>query len=269
MIWLVAGTSEATKVLQKLLASKMPVVATVVSSYGAELITHPFSAALQKGYLKIHQEALSREAMDSFVKKYQVQALLDLSHPYARLASENLIDLASKRNLPYLRYERPSTALPKSPYLRVASTWSEALTYLEQAKAGEKVFLATGSRILAQAVPDLQSRHLVPFVRILPETDQIAHSQDLGLQPWQIIAMQGPFSYDLNKALFVHTGAQWLITKESGSPGGAIEKIQAALDSKMDIIVLKRPSLEYPQVTGDLEEVIKWAMQRQTKEIER
>ncbi|KAB2954184.1 precorrin-6A reductase [Heliorestis acidaminivorans] len=258
MIWVAAGTSEASLLLNKLLPLRVPLIITVVSPYGAEILTKAHQDALQKGDLQIHQGALARTEMESFVEKNKIKAILDLTHPYAQIASENLINLARSKNLSYLRYERPRTPLPASEQLIKVSSWSNCLQHLESAKKGEKIFLATGSRILEQAIPDLLTRQLIPYVRLLPESEPIKRCQELGLNPGQIIAIQGPFTYELNKALYEHSGAQWLITKESGAPGGTIEKIQAALELKMTVLVITRPTIEYPLMTNSFDELLLW-----------
>jgi precorrin-6x reductase len=52
--------------------------------------------------------------------------------------------------------------------------------------------------------------------------------------------MQGPFSKEFNIAQFKETGADILITKESGNAGGFLEKTDAARECGMKIVVLVR-----------------------------
>ena len=56
--------------------------------------------------------------------------------------------------------------------------------------------------------------------------------------------MQGPFSQDLNGALYDQFGIQVMVTKDSGAAGGLEEKILPALAREIDVIVIDRPEGE-------------------------
>jgi len=52
------------------------------------------------------------------------------------------------------------------------------------------------------------------------------------------------------------TNAEWLVTKNSGNTGGIKEKIEAARNCKVRIIMIKRP---FEENTLSFEEVLPWA----------
>ena len=53
--------------------------------------------------------------------------------------------------------------------------------------------------------------------------------------------MQGPFSVELNYALLRTVQAGWLVTKEAGKRGGFAEKIEAARQCGVSVVVIRRP----------------------------
>ena len=53
--------------------------------------------------------------------------------------------------------------------------------------------------------------------------------------------MQGPFSPELNGALYDHFRIHFMVTKDSGSAGGLKEKVLPALAREMDVIVIDWP----------------------------
>ena len=53
--------------------------------------------------------------------------------------------------------------------------------------------------------------------------------------------MQGPFSYEMNRALMLQYDIRHIVTKESGSAGGFSEKISAAGDLGVSVHIIKRP----------------------------
>ncbi|MCW2278535.1 precorrin-6A reductase [Heliophilum fasciatum] len=253
MIWVVAGTRDARQLIEKLEQKRIKVLATVVSDYGEQLLRQQASADL-----RIFKGALTPEGMITFVQTQQVRAIVDATHPYAQVVSSALIDVARQCQIPYLRYERASSQLPEAERLKVAATWDECLAWLQQLPPGQGVFLATGSRKLPDLVPALQAMGHRPVVRILPDPEQVALCLQMGLSPAQVIAMQGPFSADMNRAMFQQVGADCLVTKDSGHVGGALDKIEPALALGMDVIVVGRPSLAYPEMTDDAQHVLNW-----------
>ncbi len=87
----------------------------------------------------------------------------------------------------------------------------------------------------------LQARTLA---RVLPDSRVLEHCEALGIRGKHLIAMQGPFSAELNEAMLRQTGAGWLVTKESGGRGGFAEKLEAAGRCGIRTVVIGRPSQE-------------------------
>ncbi|MBM7867205.1 precorrin-6A reductase [Heliobacterium gestii] len=261
MIWVVAGTKDARHLIERIWTAGLPVFASVVTEYGAQLLQASFSGAVP-----IHQGAMDLPAMTAFVREKGISAVIDATHPFARAVSENLMQLAAGERIAYLRYERPSIGLAEYADLIAVGNWEEALAALAAAREGDTVFLATGSRSLPQVVPPLLQKKLRPVARILPDLESLRQCLELGLQPDQIIAMQGPFDEDLNRAMFAQTKTRWLVTKESGAVGGADAKLRAAAGMGLRTILIRRPSLSYPHVTGNHEEALAWAKAQIRKE---
>ncbi|MNE61437.1 cobalt-precorrin-6x reductase [compost metagenome] len=80
-------------------------------------------------------------------------------------------------------------------------------------------------------------------VRLLPCLENMEKCSRLGIEQRNVIALQGPFSREMNEALFRHYGTQVMITKESGAEGSVEEKLQAALDMGLYVILIVRPQL--------------------------
>lgn len=88
------------------------------------------------------------------------------------------------------------------------------------------VLLTTGSKELAAyGVVTDQSRL---YARVLSTEESVAQSRALGFEGRRLIAMQGPFSEELNLAMLRQIRARWLVTKASGAAGGFQEKLAAA-----------------------------------------
>ena len=82
------------------------------------------------------------------------------------------------------------------------------------------IMLTTGSKtleIFAKELVGLENTRLI--ARMLPRIDNMEKCAELGIEQKNIVAMQGPFSKELNKALYKQYGVTLMITKESGKVG--------------------------------------------------
>ena len=115
-------------------------------------------------------------------------------------------------------------------------------TDMERELSGARVVVdATHPKELAPytRVADFAERF---FVRVLPLPGAITKCIDAGFSPSHVIGMQGPFTRELNEAMLRQVGAQWLVTKDSGTVGGTAEKLAAARDVGARCIVITRPA---------------------------
>ena len=83
--------------------------------------------------------------------------------------------------------------------------------------------MTTGSKEL-RAFASLKHCGERVFARVLPSPQALEACREAGILPSRILAMQGPFSAELNAAMIRQTGAAWLVTKESGRAGGFEEE---------------------------------------------
>ena len=79
------------------------------------------------------------------------------------------------------------------------------------------------------------------YPRVLPTVAGITACEGAGIPHRNIIAMQGPFTLELNLALMQQFHIRYLVTKDGGSAGGFAEKAQAAAQSEATLVVLRRP----------------------------
>ena len=81
-------------------------------------------------------------------------------------------------------------------------------------------------------------------------------SMELGFDGKHLIAMQGPFSKELNVAMLRQTEADYFVTKESGKTGGFEEKYEAAMEDDFntaDAVAAIFDLVKYINTTTDAE----------------
>ena len=115
-------------------------------------------------------------------------------------------------------------------------TAARAAAYLA-GKSGN-ILLATGAKELPAFAP-LDPARLYP--RVLPTLAGITACETAGIPHRNIIAMQGPFTRELNVAVMHQFHIAYMVTKDGGAAGGFAEKAQAAAQCGVQLIVLRRP----------------------------
>ena len=253
MIFVLAGTQDGREIVRLLLEQGHDVAASVVSSYGGELLAH---ACGQR--CLINDKPLDEAALKDYLQEHDIRLLVDASHPYAANVSRNAIAVCQVLSIPYIRYERD---LSKLDYDRITVVHSYEEAAQAAAALGKKIFLTTGSRNLDKFVhsPDLKDCELT--ARVLPTAEVIGLCESLGLDAGHIVALQGPFSQELNRELFRKYGAEVIITKNSGTIGGTDTKFAAAAELNLPIVLIDRPKLNYPCITHDYAEVLAFVRQ--------
>lgn len=246
MILVLAGTLDGRQLGKFLRENGLRVALSVTSEYGA---------ALAEGCADfINHEALDEVALEKFVSEHQIKIIVDASHPYAQKVSALAMAVSASNNLQYIRYERQQNTFIDYDKMFFVDTIAAAA---QQACAlGKNIFLTTGSRALPEFCQYINLEEYNLTVRVLPDAKVLAECVALGLTPKNIVAMQGPFSQEFNKEMFLHYQAAVIIMKDSGPVGGTEEKILAAKDLKINVVLITRPKINYGTVCRDFAEVL-------------
>ena len=201
----------------------------VATGYGAAVMEPMHGITVHEGRLDADAMAAALDA-DTLV--------VDATHPYAALVSENLRAACAQTGAQYERLLRP--ALDGGDVVTVPDT-AAAVEWLN-AHPG-RALLTTGSKELAAfaLVEGYQERLAA---RVLPSASVLEQCAALGFAGAQIVAMQGPFSHEMNIALLRQTRADILVTKNTGAAGGFAEKLSAAREVGATVLVIDRPCRE-------------------------
>lgn len=245
-IFFIAGTEDGRKLAEFLSEKSFDVTASVVSDYGRKLLETCAG-------IKINDKPLERDELEKILREDNFNCLVDASHPYAKNISTNAISAAQAAQIVYIRYERAEINFA---YEKIFPVDSYEAAALKAAELGKNIYLTTGSRSLKIFVDLLKDRNLT--VRVLPTAEVLNQCEALNLSPKNIVAMQGPFSTELNAELFKHAGAEVIVTKNSGSIGGADTKLEAAQILNLPVVMINRPKIFYPNLATTFNDVLKF-----------
>lgn len=232
-----AGTLEGRTIAEYLASHGVETFVCVATSYGKTLFP-------KMENLLVSTNRLTTEEMKVYFEETSPQVVVDATHPYAAKVTENIKIACRHVNLPYLRLLRESGSLSEYDETKdifYARNVMEAVEYLEKTQGN--VLLTTGSKDLKEFVKLKNFKERL-YVRVLSLLNVVRKCVDLGFEGKHLICMQGPFSYEMNKSMIQQFDICYLVTKESGSPGGFVEKCQAAVDCGVKLIIIGRPNQE-------------------------
>jgi cobalt-factor III methyltransferase len=246
-VWIFSGTADGNALAAELLKRGFQIVVSTATGYGAEL------AALAVPGVEVRSGRQGRTTRRNQVKESGAVAIIDATHPFSTEISKQLTELTSQLRIPYIRYERPDSPVPSFAQ-QVPDMQTAARKAIE---IGKRIFLATGIRDLHTFLNEQGAQHHHWFLRVTPDTESIQQALKLGVPRANIFAMQGPFSTELNVALWTSWNVDCVVTKESGVAGGFEAKVQAARSLRIALIVVKRPKVHYPVVASDFETIVR------------
>lgn len=222
------GTTEGRKLLELCAKYAIPAVYCVATEDGARAVESLPNINIRVG-------RLNAAKMAELMEQLKFTLAIDATHPYAQEASNNIAAACAQTNTKLVRIYRESAKEPGCIYF---SSISDLLLWLEAQKGN--IFVSTGSS-LAAAFTKLTNYQERIWLRILPSLNSLKMCLALGYRPQRLICMQGPFSEELNHAMFQNADARILVTKDSGAPGGIFEKLRAARNLGVVTAVLSKP----------------------------
>lgn len=235
-----AGTTEGREAALMLARTGISVTAFTATDYGHEVLDGAADGlqnlTVESGRLSEEQirELLLGEAPDTLV--------IDATHPYATQVTANIRRACMDAQKSYIRIVRKSTFAGEPAGVTVLA---DAQALCEWANREEnikkKILLTTGSKDL-RIYTEIEGYRDRVWPRILPDMDSLRIATELGYKKSNIICMQGPFSTEMNIAMIKSVGADVLVTKDTGATGGFDSKLEAALSSGIEAVVIGRPS---------------------------
>ena len=180
----------------------------------------------------VHRGRMDREAMEQFFEHGDFAVVVDATHPYAKHVTENIAAAAESKSVPYLRlkregYKETGTEERKAENLSLQYFATHEACVQALKKTEGNILLTTGSKDLFRYSSEEEVRDRL-YVRVLPGLESLKICMEQGIRGKQILALQGPFSAELNEALIRQYQISCLVTKDGGIPGGYPEKLQAA-----------------------------------------
>ena len=246
MILVMSGTEEGRKIVKELNDSGKEVITTVATEYGYEILEK-----MGLGHLCLLGK-LDIKGLSQLINKNEIKILIDATHPFATQASLNAIEACKESGVKYIRFQRDETVINELTFVHIVKSVDDAVEWCGKSDK-KKILLTTGFTNVEKFIKLNNEKEI--FVRILPIRGNIEQCLEMGIKSSNIFALQGPFSFELNKAIYEQYKIDIVVTKDSGKEGGVPEKIQAAKETGIDVVIIKRQEIDYPIECTTIDEV--------------
>ena len=220
------GTTEGRVLSQWCAENGISADVSVTTDYGARLL----GCGEQ---LNIFTGKLDCAEMKTLISSGNYAAVIDATHPYAVEATENIKAACEAVGAAYFRLLRSSS----EPAGICVSDMRELVKLLDL--SGKTILSTLGSKELPE-LAKIRAPERV-WLRVLPTADIVRYCTSFGFDAAHVITGKGPFTAEQNIAHIRQSGAQLLVTKESGRAGGYPEKVEAAHVCGIEVITLTRP----------------------------
>lgn len=247
MIFVLGGTTEANHLLNKIVELNQPITVSTAYKFAENFVPdHPLIQHING--------KLSLEDLHKLIKSNGTKVVIDATHPYAVEISDKAKKACNKAGVKYICLSRP----PSDPYDE-ASELYRVSSYGEAAdlccSLGKVIFLAIGSKNAHLFRRHSRCDRRKFYIRILPDTESIERCIAAGFAEDEIVTGVGPFSFEENRDTWSRLGVDVVVTKESGAYGGFPEKIRAASDLGIKVVVVDRP-INKESVIENIDEVV-------------
>ena len=255
MIALILGTTEGKRIVSLLNEFTDDLLISTATSYGGELLK-------DFRYKLLNTKPLDIEEMRQLFSENKATHLVDASHPYAVVVTQNAKKVCETLNIEYIRYERPSVIGKYSSYQKLIEVDSyeklgQKVKEIPELEGESAVLLNTcGSKEIVKMLSIGLNNRIIH--RVLPSIEVMEKCLSLGVKVEDIIAIKGPVGYELNLGFIKEYDAKAIIMKDSGTQGGTEEKLAAAIDRNIYIFVIGRNVTECNNSFNNEEAVVEY-----------
>jgi precorrin-6A/cobalt-precorrin-6A reductase len=238
-VLLLAGTTEATRLAERLVADGVDVLSSL-----AGVTARP---ARRAGRVRSGGFG-GVDGLIRHLREHPVDAVIDATHPFASVMPFNVAKACEATGSPSCRLLRPPwTPSPGDRWVEVADlpAAAEALR-----SSGARRVLLTVGRQSTWAFVDLDAWFLIRAIE-RPDVAPADH---------RLLLDRGPFDVVSELALLREHGIDAIVSKNAGGEATSA-KLDAAREAAIPVVMVRRPPQPDQPVVGDVESAVAWLAQ--------
>ena len=251
-VFLMGGTKDSINIIKHLKKYyNTYILTTTTTEYGSKL-------AIAAGSDEVIAKALPKDKILEILTNEKFDAFIDATHPFASHVTKTAIECSKKMEIPYIRFERPISVVENisDEKLHRVKSFEDAGKLIETRWYQNNVLHLAGTNTIEFIIKSINPKNFFP--RILNIESSIKKCEELKIPKENIFFMNGVSTEEENIDLIKKTNAKVIISKESGETGGLPLKINAAIKTNIDFILVERPivnSLKKENIISNLEEL--------------
>ena len=237
-ILILGGTKDSTNIIEFIKRNYDAYILTnTTTEYGAKL-------AHESGSDDTIARPLLKDEIIKIILEGEFDVLIDATHPFAEHITQTSATIAEELKMPYIRFERPTTNFENidTSCIRYVNSFVEAGKLISDEFNQGNVLHFAGANTMEDVLRYVPSERFYP--RILKVESSLEKCDALGVDSDHIIPMTGAATAEENIELIEKYDACVMITKESGEIGGVIDKIEAANEKNIAVIMIQRPQIK-------------------------
>ncbi len=234
-VWILSGTSDGPVLANRLLELNYSVFASVLTYKAGQAYIENPKLHIITGKLKNKDEIIN------FIKKNKIKCVIDATHPFAEIISENLNNACKAIKIPLLLFERKSLISETNNFFYIDDLKDINKVDLEN----KNILLAIGSRLLNDTARYYMKCKANVFTRVLPTNESITKAFGSCIKNSNIAILEPSKNNEniLEKKLCDFWEIDYVLCRESGSYSQKNwESIVSG--SKMRLFLVKRPKVK-------------------------
>ncbi|MEF9908224.1 cobalt-precorrin-6A reductase [Streptomyces sp. P9-A2] len=222
-VLILGGTTEARRLAELLAADALPSLRVTNSLAGRVAAPRTPPGEVRVGGFG------GADGLAAWLREYEVDLLIDATHPFAGTISFNAARAATTTHVPLLALRRPGWVPVEGDVWHEAGSLTEAAGLLPA--LGRRVFLTTGRMGLAAFA------HLEDLWFLVRSVDAPGAPRPPRAE---VLLDRGPFTLDGERELLRRHRIDVVVTKDSGGAATA-PKLTAAREAGVPVVVVRRP----------------------------
>ena len=237
-IILLGGTKDSINIIKHLKENyDANILTTTTTEYGAKL-------AIEGGSDEVIAKPLPKDEIIEILKNDNFDLMIDATHPFATHITQTSVSIKNELEMPYIRFERPAANLENinTSHIHYVDSFDGAGKLIKKEFPKGNILHFAGANTMEDILKYIPPERFYP--RILKVESSLEKCKKLNIEPDHIIPMTGAATLSENIDLIEKYDACVMITKESGEIGGVIEKIEAASEKNIAVIMIQRPKID-------------------------
>ena len=185
-ILLLGGTKDSTNIIEHIKENHdYYILTTTTTEYGARL-------AREAGSDDMIARPLLKDEIIEIIKRKNFDVLIDATHPFAKHITQTSASIANELEMPYIRFERPTTNLENidTTHIHYTESFDEAGKLIESEFSQGNVLHFAGANTMEDILKYVDVDRFYPRIlkveRSIEKCEKLSYNEEKGVIAYEI-----------------------------------------------------------------------------------